>query len=210
MDLGARLQAPERAGHDVPIADHDPLGLARRAPRVHEDEQTVLVTDIRKGTGRGGGEQSLVLLRSLDGVCEADDGPQRGDVAADLLDDGPELGVDEERDDFGVLENVPELVAAEAPIEWHDHVAGPGRRVVELDEAMVVEGENGYVLTGSDAERPEGVRQPVDTFVERPPRQTVLLEHQRLPVGGQSAPLAGDVAEGDHRCSPVTTTAACP
>ena len=146
----------------------DPFRLARGARGVEELGHRVLVHGVKIGAERGArGEQRLVVVgprRPLGRLANhvVPDPWRRG---AQLLDQGQELGVEDQDARLGVREDVRDLGRRQPDVDRVQHGAGLQDAVVALEQLVRVERQERDDLAPPDADAFERRRQPVHPLV---------------------------------------------
>ena len=172
LDVGDQGQERRTA-----VAADGSLGPPGGARRVHEHPGIGGC----HGDGRlvlgGGGEQVLVAaIARPAGTGSEDDVAVLRDrqVAADLLGDGHELVLDEQRRRLGIPDDEADLGRREAEVDRHRDQAGLGGGRVDLQPLDAIVGEHRDPVALGETEAEQGVGQAAGAGVPLPERHGAL------------------------------------
>ena len=191
--------APERRGkrlaegvqHLAPVRVEHPLGLARGARGVAHRRRRVLV-EHRPVVAQGRALRDHVLEverargQRAAGVADHDD-MLDGRRGAELLEEGPEHVVDDDRAITGVRRDVTEIFGTQADVERVADHPRAGNGIVRFEVLRMVPGERSHTIARLEPERREPCRK-----VARPLDDVAIGGA----VNGPVRPPAGDLDVG--------------
>ena len=173
LDAGAAVvPAAHRREEDVLGAPHHALRHAGRAARVEDVEVVGRAGEQAVAVGRRRRERVLVVDRVEPGghgagaVVELHEVPQLRHAGQDRRDVRTELGLEDQRDEVGVVEEVAQLLDDVAVVHVDRHRAGLEAAEHRLDPLGPVERVDADVLAGQHADVAQVVRDPVRPLVE--------------------------------------------
>ncbi len=105
------------------------------------------------------------------------------------------LRVVHERDEIGVVEEVPQLGFDVAVVHVHRHRAQLVRGEDRLDERVAVQAVDADVVAGTDSLRREMVRQPVGPFLELGVGAGLVGDDQRNAIGDGVDDVLGEISD---------------
>jgi hypothetical protein len=198
----AGVEADETTEHaqDVFLAPHDTLGHAGGAAGV-EDVDVVVGTFAEVALRARGGERFVVVDRADRGgvdaraVVDRDEMAQHRERLAHGGDARGVLRVVHERDEVGVVEEVPKLGFDVAVVDVHRDRAQLVRGEDRLHESVAVHAVDAHVVAGSDSLRGQMVRQPVGPFLELGVRAGLVGDDQRDPIGDGVDDVFGEISD---------------
>ena len=147
------------------VAQHDALGTSGAAAGVEQlGDGALVVGGEVDGLGVGGGEQFFVGLgvRPIGQVVAGVEGDplQVRQLAAELLDQGQELGVENHGPRAGVLQDVGLLFGRETDVQRQQNHSRHRHSVVGFEQRMAVEAERGDAVAFVETEAAECRGQP--------------------------------------------------